>query len=97
MGGRGGGGVHATLGACIDVTVILNTVILNFASEVTYPLQPLTQSKSYTHLMILVALIIVQQGAEDSSLLLGNKKLHISLIELLSVFILSYKLSMYNL
>ena len=47
--------------------------------------------------MILVALIIVQQGAEDSSLLLGNKQLHISLIELLSVFIFSYKLSKYNL
>ena len=38
--GVGGGGGHATLGACIDVIVILN-----FASEVTYPLQPLAQSK----------------------------------------------------
>ena len=37
----GGGGGHATLGACIDVILILN-----FASEVTYPFQPLAQSKS---------------------------------------------------
>ena len=36
-----GGGGHATLGACIDVILILN-----FASEVTYPFQPLAQSKS---------------------------------------------------
>ena len=88
----GGGGGHATLGACIDVIVILN-----FASEVTYPLQPLAQSKPKTHLMILVALMIVQQGAEDSSLSLGNKQFHTSSIKLLSVFNFSYKLSMYNL